>query len=131
MCFVSIRFSQDADLLNTSMVPTMPEDIRNRLLGPDEIFKKSPLTVAEEAKFEEKLHTRTELILGTTGIHFAANLLDPHLHGRDLTSEEVIQGSFCGNIFVELTTWAIRNLRNVYPHVLSHDYDESFTIVLK
>ena len=52
----------------------------------------SSLSRLDEAAFAQKFENRRAFILGDSGIHAAAAILDPHVNGRGLSPEEILDG---------------------------------------
>ena len=42
--------------------------------------------------FDRKFRARHRFILGESGVHYAASLIDPHVQGRGLSTEQTLKG---------------------------------------
>lgn len=84
---------QEVDKPRASLVPGMLKELEGALLGSNGLAHRSPLSRADEAIFSSKFESRRNFIMGDSNFYFAANLMDPHLRGAGLSSEEVIKGT--------------------------------------
>ena len=61
-------------------------------------INRSLLSKEDEELFIKRFRMRCDFILGKSSVHFAANILDPHRCGRDLTPEQVVAGCELGGV---------------------------------
>lgn len=86
------------DIPSLPLIPMFLEKLQIDPLGTEEdgrdgLLRKNPVSFAEEQCFKERFLARKEFILGDTGgLHYAAAILDPHVHGRGLTPVQLLEG---------------------------------------
>jgi len=78
----------EGDAPQISLVPTIFKDLNNH-------FEQCLTTYSPENKIKIMLFLKNRKKFCITSLHYAANLLDPMLHGKCLTNDEELQGIEC------------------------------------
>lgn len=70
-----------------AIIPMALESIQANLIGEGKL-----ISAADEMIFDRKFRARHRFILGESGVHYAASLIDPHVQGRGLSTEQTLKG---------------------------------------
>lgn len=68
-----------------AIIPMALESIQANLIGEGKL-------ISNEMIFDRKFRARHRFILGESGVHYAASLIDPHVQGRGLSTEQTLKG---------------------------------------
>lgn len=82
----------EGDAPQISLVPTIFRDIKNHLI---QCLNPGFNSHVSENKDQIMLFLENRKIFCITSLHYAANILDPMLHGKNLTSDEELEGIEC------------------------------------
>lgn len=87
----AIAVVEEDKVSSLSCVALLLENLQAELFEK-ELIKRSPVSLADETTFKLKFDSRRSFILGESGIHAAASILDPHVKGRGLKPGELLEG---------------------------------------